>query len=165
MTSRLVSTLLWVAVLLGVAVAVAPAASASPTSDEAVRIMNLDYKSFITYKNKVDKVSQFNWTSDGCSSRWYTAPVHPVYRNLFNRPCQQHDFGYRNFGTHEHGLALSPTEDTRAWIDARFITEMNRLCDTNFRSWWQTYNKIACKGEASSMYAAVRNGGRGSFYA
>lgn len=164
MTFRLVSVLMTAAVLLGVAVAVAPAALASPTSDEAVHIMNLDYKSFITYKNQVDKVLQFNWSTDGCSSRWYTAAVHPVYRNLFNRPCQQHDFGYRNFGTHDQGLALSPTEDTRAWIDARFATEMDRLCDTNFSAWWQTYNKIFCKGEASSMYAAVRNGGRG-FYA
>lgn len=52
--------------------------------------------------------------------------------------------GYRNYG---HGLALSPNEDTRNWIDDRFHAEMNRICDTRF---WPS----ECYGEAEAFYGA-----------
>jgi hypothetical protein len=72
-----------------------------------------------------------------------------------------HDFGYRNYG---HGLALGPNEDTRAWIDGRFATEMRRLCNDSFNEWWQAANKAACLSESGYIWAAVRNLGRSAYY-
>jgi hypothetical protein len=127
---------------------------------KADALMTTDYLSFIkTKQSSADPT--FNWNSDGCSG---PKAAKPIYRTLFNKPCQQHDFGYRNYGRHTGGLQLQPDENARAWIDRRFVDEMNRLCDRNFSKVQQTYNQIFCKGEASNMYAAVRNGGRSAFY-
>src|SRR5687768_15511713 len=64
----------------------------------------------------------FDWTTDGCS---IPGPKLNTARIVFNRPCQLHDFGYRNFGK---GLTLERTEDRRNWIDNRFRDEMYRIC-------------------------------------
>jgi hypothetical protein len=76
-------------------------------------------------------------------------------KNLFDGPCQLHDFGYRNFGK---GLTLRRNEDTRAWIDGRFEAEMKRLCNNNFPHIWQIPNREACFKEAEVIWAGVRNG-------
>lgn len=137
-----------------------------PTSRAELRakadeLMSMDYLTFIKNKQSAqDPAYNFNWSSDGCSG---PKQVRPIYRALFNKPCQQHDFGYRNYGGHPGGMQLQPTESARAWIDGRFIDEMDRLCDRNFSGVLQTYNDIFCKGQASTMYAFVRNGGRGAF--
>ena len=91
----------------------------------------------------------FDWTDDSCSP-----PTPPVWRSLFHAPCQQHDFGYRNFGK---GLALRRDEDTRAWIDSRFRAEMERLCNNTFPRPWQIANKQACFNEADIIWGAVRH--------
>jgi peptidoglycan hydrolase-like protein with peptidoglycan-binding domain len=141
-----------------------------PTSRAELRtkadeLMNMDYLTFIQNKQSAqDPAFNFNWHSDGCSGPGLAKYVRPIYRALFDRPCQQHDFGYRNYGRHTGGLQLQPDENARAWIDGRFVDEMNRLCDRNFSGVVQTYNDIFCKGQASSMYTAIRNGARSSFY-
>jgi len=84
---------------------------------------------------------RFDWTDDGCS--W--TPGYLARR--FNGPCQQHDFGYRNFGK---GLTLERTEDRRAWIDARFLAEMYRIC-SGFGA-----SAGTCRAEAYGMWSAVR---------
>ena len=40
----------------------------------------------------------FEWTDDGCSGADQIGPLFNVYRNLFSKPYQVHDFGYRNLG-------------------------------------------------------------------
>lgn len=50
---------------------------------------------------------QVNWPDDGRSC---PAAAKPMYAELFNRPCQQHDAGDRNFGTKSRGPALQPDE-------------------------------------------------------
>lgn len=89
----------------------------------------------------------FDWTTDGCS--WTPAPA----RDVFNAACQQHDFGYRNFGK---GPTVGRTEDARAWVDWRFRTELNRLCkkpEVNR----PLGGKFLCGKVATTMFGVVRN--------
>lgn len=97
--------------------------------------------------------NSFDWTDDGCSGREQIGFVSNIYRDLFNQPCRQHDFGYRNFG---RGLTLEHTELRRAWIDSRFLGEMKRLCNKSFPSWWQSINRQTCFATADVVHAAVR---------
>ncbi|OJY41564.1 MAG: hypothetical protein BGP03_20385 [Pseudonocardia sp. 73-21] len=143
----------------------------------AVETMNLTYSGFLARKDdftragcrkdgyenngfpypgcrKPSPYNAFNWSDDGCSGREQIGFVSNVYRNLFNKPCQLHDFGYRNFGK---GLTLSRTEETRAWIDSRFRTEMYRLCETNYAG--NRLQRGACKTNADIVWATVRNTG------
>jgi hypothetical protein len=118
---------------------------------QAVSIMNLHYKGFMWLKHH-DRVRPFVWSSDGCS--WTPNFKYFDLAKIFNPACQLHDFGYRNFGK---GLRLGHNEKTRAWIDGRFHTEMDRICDDKWgHHWWQWANKEACRGEADVMYRAVR---------
>jgi hypothetical protein len=144
---------------LALATLLSAPAHADSLRAQADTIMNKDYKSFIAYKR--DVLSRygpyvFNWSDDGCSK-----PTPPAWKDLFNKPCQIHDFGYRNYG---RGLKLGRDEDTRAWIDHRLLQEMVRLCKDKFSRWYRRANKVACIDEAGVIYTAVRNGGRGSFY-
>jgi hypothetical protein len=158
-----------------------PAARADAASDRAEQVryadetMNLTYNAFVARKadfaskgcrtdqpkpfscRKPSPYHAFDWTDDGCSGRsWpFVGPLSNVYRNLFNKPCQLHDFGYRNYG---NGLTLGRDEETRRWIDARFKIEMVRVCSNTFIRWWQKLNWLACRAEAGVVWAAVRNG-------
>jgi hypothetical protein len=124
---------------------------------QADAIMNKDFREFVAYKRSRPK--PFNWSDDGCSPGWIPKRL---YRNLFNEPCQQHDFGYRNYG---NSLFLGRNEDTRAWIDARFRTEMRRLCNENFTGRWRVGNRVACRTQAQAVYDTVRHHfGRRAFY-
>ena len=97
------------------------------------------------------------WSSDGCS--W---PTPRSLANLFYRPCQLHDFGYRNYGG--HGLRLGANENTRDFVDGRFLQEMQRLCRDTFDRWWQSANKGTCLTQAGGIWSLVRHGGRDAFY-
>ena len=90
----------------------------------------------------------FDWTTDSCSP-----PTPASWRRLFDPACQQHDFGYRNFGK---GLTLGRDENTRRRIDDRFLAEMKSICNYRFSDWTQYANLQACFKEADSMHAAVR---------
>lgn len=132
--------------------------SPGPTlRQRANRIMNMTYSAFIAYKRDVHP-RPFDWNTDGCSipgrhaPDWVGALVRSV-ANLFNQPCQLHDFGYRNYGK---GLKLAPDENTRHWIDDRFYHEMQRLCNHKYHAWYRIANKEACLNEAHSMFLAVR---------
>jgi Prokaryotic phospholipase A2 len=124
-----------------------PGGGSSSLRAEAVAIMNLTYKEFTWLKHN-DPVPPFDWSSDGCS--W----TPPAWANLMNPACQLHDFGYRNFGK---GLKLDRNEKTRAWIDHRFLVEMDRICQDRYHAWYRRANWLACRGEAWTMYGAVRN--------
>lgn len=139
-----------------------------------VETMNLSYSAFLTRKadfmskgcrqgsagcDKPWPYNEFDWTDDGCSPSWVPEEI---YRSLFDGPCKQHDFGYRNFG---NGLQLGRNDDARAWIDARFLSEMQRLCNDNFSRAWQIVNKGACLEMAKVVYGGVRTPfGRAAFY-
>lgn len=90
----------------------------------------------------------FNWTTDGCS--WTPPPA----RIVFNRPCQLHDFGYRNFGK---GLTLERNEKKRKQIDIRFRDEMYRIC-RDPRAFVPLGGLARCRAIALSMFGVVRNG-------
>ena len=132
----------------------APSAQAD-TKSLADAIMGMDYKTFVEYAG-IRAPRPFDWNTDGCSS-----PTPPSLRRLFSMPCQQHDFGYRNYG---RGLRLGRNENTRGWIDGRLLTESRRLCDISFSRWYQKANKATCRSQAYSMWVAVRHGGRPAFY-
>jgi hypothetical protein len=149
-----------IAALLAATPALAePGSSQQPSvKAQADSIMGMSYSAFDRYSRL--RVRPFNWTSDGCS---YTPPA---WADLFRRPCNQHDFGYWNYGHSDgqRGLELGVNENTRAWIDHRLLQEMVRLCNDKYSAWWRRANKVACVDEAGVMYAAVRNLGRSAYY-
>jgi hypothetical protein len=95
---------------------------------------------------KVDTPPPFNWSDDGCS---FPPPAFVPFQ--FQDPCRRHDFGYRNYGS--SGLALSPTEDTRHWID-----------DVLFVDWLDTCGADKdCERYASDLYLGLRACGQYAF--
>jgi hypothetical protein len=101
---------------------------------------------------KPSPYNAFDWTTDGCSP-----PTPDDWKAIFDSPCQQHDFGYRNFGK---GLALKRSEAQRAYIDSRFLREMRRLCST----WGIGPQRLTCRSVAKGMYGAVRVGSVGHLW-
>jgi len=131
-----------------------PPAPTNPTIARANQIMGLDYKAFDALpKNE----APFDWGNDGCSNPAGSVPVLGDFDDDFFRACVLHDFGYRNYG---HGLALSPNEDTRGWIDDRLLQETRRICNNEV----PFLDRLICHGVASAFWTAVRTFGRGSFY-
>ncbi|WP_407563162.1 phospholipase A2 [Streptomyces sp. 184] len=129
------------------------APAAAPTlREQADAIMNLTYREFA----ETPHVSPFNWTNDGCSVPTGFAP----YSEVFRPACVEHDFGYRNYGA-DHELKLSPTRETKNWIDGRFRTEMRRVCDDRYNS---LVSHLACVNAAEAYYGAVQLGGDSSFF-
>lgn len=132
--------------LMLVGVVPAGSATANPKS-RAEKIMSQSYGAFLTIKR--GREAPFNWHADGCS-----LPTPPNWALEQNGPCQQHDFGYGNFG---QGLRLEATESRRAWIDQRWLDEMRRNCREH---WWYT----SCSGGIDVMYRLVRAAGEIFFY-
>lgn len=116
---------------------------------EAIAIMRQTYAQFMVMK-KYDRYGPFDWSSDGCS--WTPNWKGFNLAAIFDAACEEHDFGYRNFGK---GLRLGRNERRRAWIDNRFHTEMDRICNDKWGAWWQWFNRKACLGEAKVMYEVV----------
>lgn len=130
----------------------------------AVETMNLSYTEFLDRKldfvihgcelppwersasercRKPFPYDSFNWTTDSCS--W----TPKSWKAIFDGPCQQHDFGYRNFGK---GLQLERNETRRAFIDQRFHGEMGRVCST----WERGLERASCYTTAFGMYRTVK---------
>lgn len=131
----------------------AASAAAAPTPrEQADALMNLTYRGFA----ETPRIPPFNWTNDGCSVPTGYAP----YSETFRPACVQHDFGYRNYGAN-HELKLSPTRETKNWIDGRFRTEMRRICDDRHRS---PLPHLACVNAAEAYHGAVQLGGDSSFF-
>lgn len=116
----------------------------------ADRIMRLSYKKFA----KAERVKPFNWRADGCSVPMEDFP----YRKKFKRACDQHDFGYRNYGGRSR-LKLSPTKATRQKIDDRFLDEMTRTCTDAYKG----RSRAKCRFVAANYYLAVRAVGGKAF--
>lgn len=137
----------------GVAADTGPAAVAEPTvREQADWIMNLTYHEFA----RTPRIQPFNWSTDGCSVPTGYAP----YSEVFRPACVQHDFGYRNYGAH-HELRLSPTRETKNWIDKRFRTEMERVCQDVYVT---PLPHLNCVNAAQAYYVAVSVGGDRAFF-
>lgn len=137
-------TLPLLAVLLALALAPAPAVGAEPgaLTARAIVLVSVPYGDFLAAK-RADPAPPFDWSTDGCSH----APR--AWARLFDGPCQQHDFAYRNLG---RGLRLQRDEATRLWADRRLLTEVRRVCAERRRG----TRRMACQGRARAVYAAVR---------
>ncbi|AUH44566.1 phospholipase A2 [Streptomyces sp. CMB-StM0423] len=145
------------AATLGATTAEAAAADSAPAAaptlrEQADALMNLTYGSFA----ETPHVPPFNWTTDGCSVPTGYAP----YSDVFRPACVLHDFGYRNYGA-DHELKLSPTRETKNWIDGRFRTEMRRICDDRDTS---RLSHLTCVNAAEAYYEAVQLGGDNAFF-
>lgn len=140
-------------VLAGTALAGPPAPSNS-TVARANEIMSLGYEEF----TRTPQEPPFVWSTDGCSS---PVPADP-YRIVFDKPCRQHDFGYRNYGA-DYGVALSVTRETKDWIDSRFLEEMRRHCEDSYSDGTSSAFR-RCQGAASAYYYAVQRGGDEAFF-
>lgn len=150
--------LAFVGAFMGLAVIGAPAASAGETAsvkERADKIMNLSYKKFA----KADHSKPFDWRNNGCSS---PLPYTP-FQEVFRRACNQHDFGYRNYGSAtKGGLKLSPTRATKNRIDGKFALELKRTCEDTYAVW--NPQRHACLTAGGGYYTAVSQGGDGHFF-
>lgn len=87
------------------------------------------------------------WSADGCSA----PKAFAGYSMLFEKSCNRHDFGYRNFGNGwAKGLALTSTPAKKDAIDKRFLGDMRRQCNANSN----------CLTAAQAYYGAVRKAGQ-----
>lgn len=116
--------------------------------DDASAIMELTYAEFAEAPHD----PPFDWSSDGCSSPLPSDP----FRETFRPACDQHDFGYRNFGNTGE-LKLDPTKDRKKAIDQHFREEMERICA-------DTDGGASCMGAARAYFLAVRQFGDSAFF-
>ncbi|HEY5144446.1 MAG TPA: phospholipase A2 [Solirubrobacteraceae bacterium] len=135
-----------IAALVSVVLAAGAAspAAAAPTglTAQVRRLVAMPYDAFLTVKRTVP-AAPFDWSTDGCSR----TPAE--WAAIFDGPCEQHDFGYRNFG---NGLRLDRTEARRAWIDGRLLAGLRQVCTERYRS----VRLVLCRTRARLMWAAVR---------
>lgn len=139
-------------------VLVARGAAAQPTATEAPRavaeaLMAMPLESF--HATRARRPPPFDWSSNGCNFGEVTGPFHA----LFNRACDRHDFGYRNFGG--SGLQLDRSEARRLRIDQRLHTDLEDLCA---HSYADTPPRTACRAAAASVYATVIGAGSPWFH-
>lgn len=106
--------------------------------------MNLPLETFNTMRQL--HPPPFDWAADGCSFGEVSGP----FRDAFNRACNRHDFGYRNYGG--GGLALDVTEARRARVDDRLRDDLNGVCRGEFRGLTET----PCLAAAQAVYGAAR---------
>ncbi len=119
--------------------------------------------------------TQLNWGNDGCSvpNYIYLAPglaaVLKAYGQVFEKSCDRHDFGYRNFGKNTKDTAgphpkFSPTRATKDKIDSRFHSNMKVQCDQKFGGTLKAPLRAACKAAAKVFYEAVSLRGDKAFF-
>jgi hypothetical protein len=113
--------------------------------------MNLPLETFQATKRV--QPPPYNWSSDGCSFGELSGP----FRESFNRACDRHDFGYRNYGG--TGLALDRTEARRTRVDDRLRDDLNGVC----RSQHAGLTETPCLAAAQAIYATARSQGSSWF--
>ena len=114
------------------------------------------------------------WDHNGCSVPKKLLEIHdgwvPIgkglayYSKLFDKSCNRHDFGYRNYGSKTNGLKLDPTEARRDSIDQRLHKNMDYQCDVIFsRKWVEAAQRGACHKASDLFYWAVSHFAQGHF--
>jgi len=138
---------------------------------KADRIMQMSYRTFLKYKDaairnrhhggaREDNTWPLDWSDDGCTIPGQESiDIARAVSAFFNAACQQHDFGYRNYG--KHYLALNRTDDARKRIDDKLEVELTRACGVAFRGGNGLRN---CKNTANIIWGAVRFGGSDAFF-
>ena len=117
---------------------------AEEASTIAHLMFDLDLKTFTSQYLSIRRTNTaLDWTTDGCS-----APlIGDSGRSFdFRLPCLRHDFGYRNFKSHDLFNG-----ETRLQIDDRFRQDLDESCRPRMRSF-----KVRCLAWAEIYYAAVR---------
>lgn len=82
----------------------------------------------------------FNWSTDYCSS----SPDNP-FGFPFQKSCQRHDFGYRNY------KEMGTFSANKSRIDSAFYEDLKRVCNR-----YSGATKTSCNGTAWVYYQAVR---------
>jgi hypothetical protein len=120
---------------------------------QADTIMQLNYKQFTVLRTSAQRPAGYRWDTDGCTPDW--AP------RYFTRACYLHDFGYRNYGSaRKNAPHLSPTQQTKDWIDRRFYEEMINICNNEAKT---DSGRASCMQKAALLYNHVRKG-RAAFF-
>ncbi len=87
------------------------------------------------------------------------------YSGLFEKSCDRHDFGYRNYGGKTNGLRLDGSVTKRAQIDSKLHKNMDIQCRHYFgRKVAEYVQRRTCYKVADVFYSAVRIGGGKNFY-
>ncbi|WP_407566048.1 phospholipase [Streptomyces sp. 184] len=82
----------------------------------------------------------FNWSTDYCSS----SPDNP-FGFPFEKSCQRHDFGYRNY------KEIGAFDANKSRIDSAFYEDLKRVCNR-----YSGATKTSCNSTAWVYYQAVR---------
>jgi hypothetical protein len=83
----------------------------------------------------------FNWGTDYCSS----SPDNP-FGFPFQKACQRHDFGYRNY------KEMGTFSANKSHVDSAFYEDLKRVCNR-----YSGATKTSCDGLAWTYYQAVKN--------
>jgi hypothetical protein len=159
----------------------APPKPAGPTRAQlAAAVKAVEYErvyggNWAHYK-KLYPNNGINWNHNGCSVPKRLIELHsgwvPIgkglgyYANLFEKSCNRHDFGYRNYGSStKGGLKLDPTESRRDSIDTRLHKNMDYQCDRIFsRKYVEAVQRGACHKASDVFYWAVSHFGGSHFF-
>jgi hypothetical protein len=159
----------------------APPQPAGPTrADLAAAVQAVEYErvyggNWAHYKALYPN-NGINWNHNGCSVPKKLLELHsgwiPIgkglgyYSNLFEKSCNRHDFGYRNYGSStKGGLKLDPTESRRDSIDTQLHKNMDYQCDRIFsRKWAEAAQRGACHKASDVFYWAVSHFGGSHFF-
>jgi hypothetical protein len=117
------------------------------------------------------------WDTNGCSvpkqlleievgvGGWLRGKPVSYYADLFEKSCDRHDFGYRNYGSNTDGLKIDPTESRRASIDSRFGSNMDHQCEEIFdRKYVEAIQRGLCFKAADAFQTAVQKKGQDHFF-
>lgn len=149
-------------------VAAAPSRATLAAAVKAVTYERVFGSKYGYYKARYPRA--IDWNNDGCSVPAAVKNIKGVrwvlshYSGVFEKSCDRHDFGYRNYGKHAGGLALDSTADRRKSIDDRFHSNMDYQCLQRYDDWYDVPARAACYKASDIFYGAVRAGGGGSFY-
>ncbi|HET6506025.1 MAG TPA: phospholipase A2 [Baekduia sp.] len=116
------------------------------------------------------------WDHNGCSVPKALLELHggwtplakslSYYSRLFEKSCNRHDFGYRNYGSATNGLKLDPTEARRHSIDVQLHHNMDYQCDKTFsRKYVEAVQRGACHKASDAFYWAVSHFAQSHFLA
>ena len=156
-----------------------PTPPAGPTRAELAAAVNaVEYERVYGSNYRIYKAKYPNngiiWANNGCSVPKAILHLHPAhlpigktaayYSKLFQKSCDRHDFGYRNYGGHTNGLKLDPTEARRASIDNQLHSNMDYQCKKIFsRKYVEAVQRAACYKVSDIFDAAVHKYGKSKF--
>lgn len=126
---------------------------------QADHLMRVSLGEFILFKEQQVRLSAryrlpFNWTDDSCSG-----PTPPVVDEIFNDPCERHDFGYRNFG---NGLRLQRSRARKDMVDGVLHRDARDRCRGLAMA--DEKSRRHCLNMADDIARAVRTFGGPAFF-